>query len=336
MHYGMRWWQRDVILKSEVIMKIAMLFPGYTSQFVGMGKELYDQHRIVQEYFEEASNCLNANLVKLCFASSDNELSKMNNAYAALFLVSSSIYKLLEQEQIKPDLVAGYNQGQYSALFAAGACSFPDGLYLLNKYTNFYQEVLNGMDVAAVQISNMSPDRMEKIISKIRKPGSELFVSVYKDTLVHIVSGRTKAIDKLRELVADYDGAKIQNIAIEVGLHSALMDDVASQLRMNLEKVDCKELAIPCISGITGGLIKTPAQVREEVISHINQPVHWTRVIAALSDYDVIIEMGPGTQLSEIMKAHYPDKKIMAINKQADIDELKRLLVPTTQEQPNG
>lgn len=313
-------------------MKIAMLFPGYSSQFVGMGKELYDQHRIVQEYFEEASNCLNANLVKLCFASSDNELSKMSNAYAALFLVSSAIYKLLEQENIKPDIVAGYNQGEYSALFAAGACSFPDGLYLLNKYTNFYQEVLNGMDVAAIQISNMTPESVEKLVAKVRKPGSEVFVSIYKDTLVHIVAGHTTAIAKIKDLIADYDDAKVQNIAVEVGLHSLLMDAVANQLRMNLEKVDCKELTIPCISGITGSLIRTPEQVKEEVINHIVQPVRWTHVIAALSNYDLIIEIGPGTTLREMLKAHYPDKKVISVNKQADIDEIKKVLMPITEE----
>lgn len=317
-------------------MKIAMIFPGYTSQFVGMGKELYDQHRIIQEYFEEASNCLNANMVKLCFASSDSELAKMNNAYPALFLVSSAIYKLLEQENIKPDLVAGYNQGEYSALFAAGACNFPDGLYLLNKYTSFYQDVLNGMQVSAVQISNMTPERVEKVLAKARKRGSEVFVAIYKDTLVHIVAGHTTAIERIRELIKDYDDAKIQDVPVAVGLHSALMDVVATQLRSNLEKVDTNQLVVPCVSGITGELLRSPDQVKQELVSHINQPVHWARVIAMLNDYDLIIEIGPGTSLTDALKAHYPNKKMMAINKQADIDELKKLLVPTAEEKPNG
>src|SRR5579872_2129839 len=101
-------------------MKIALLFPGYGSQFVGMGKELYDEHRIVQEYFEEASNCLNINFVKLCFASSDAELRKAENAYTALFLVSSAIAALLQQYGVTPHAVAGYNIGQLSAVHVAG------------------------------------------------------------------------------------------------------------------------------------------------------------------------------------------------------------------------
>jgi len=121
-------------------MKVALLFPGYGSQYVGMGKEVYDEYRIVQEYFEEASNCLNVNFVKLCFASSDTEIGVAASAYTSIFLVSSALYAIIKQEGIVPALVAGYNIGEYSSLFAAGSITFPDGLYLLNKLALFHQE----------------------------------------------------------------------------------------------------------------------------------------------------------------------------------------------------
>src|SRR5438045_2310441 len=161
-------------------MKIGILFPGYGSQFVGMGKELYDESRIMQEYFEEAANCLNVNFVKLCFASSDAELAKMENAYPATFLVSCAIYALLKEEgillhhggvnpellrregQVTADIVAGYNLGEYAALHAAGGISFPDGLYLLNKYAHFYEQALPALDVGILQITGISTRTLEK------------------------------------------------------------------------------------------------------------------------------------------------------------------------------
>src|SRR3984957_20471227 len=110
-------------------MKIAFLFPGYGSQFVGMGKELYDESRIIQEYFEEASNCLNINFVKLCFASSDAELGKVTNAYGSLFLTRSAIAALLNEQRTVPDVVAWHALGELSAICSMHGISLPDGLY---------------------------------------------------------------------------------------------------------------------------------------------------------------------------------------------------------------
>src|SRR5579859_6426456 len=99
-------------------MKIATLFPGYGSQYVGMGKELYDESRIMQEYFEEASNCLNINFVKLCFASSDAEISRIDNALLTNFLVGSALFALLKDLGFKTDVLVGHNAGEYAAIYS--------------------------------------------------------------------------------------------------------------------------------------------------------------------------------------------------------------------------
>ncbi len=93
-------------------MKKVILFPGYGSQYVGMAKELYDESRIMQEYFEEAANCLDTNFVKLCFASSDADVTQAPAAYTSIFLVSCSIYSLIKDRGIVADLVTGYNTGE--------------------------------------------------------------------------------------------------------------------------------------------------------------------------------------------------------------------------------
>src|ERR1700679_1827025 len=144
-------------------MKIMMLFPGYESQFVGIGKELYDQHRLMQEYFEEASSCLNLNFVKLCFASSDSELSKIQNSYPILFLLSTAVAALLKQEGIRPDVCVGYCDGQMSALSAGGGISMPDGLYFFSKYAAFYQELLKEYPFKSYRIKGMDRVLLETV-----------------------------------------------------------------------------------------------------------------------------------------------------------------------------
>ena len=140
-------------------------------------------------------------LLKLCFASSDAELSKMQNAYPAMFLVSSSIAALLKQEGIEPHVVAGYNTGEYAALFAAKAMSFPDGLYLLHKYAQSYQELLDELkEVDLVRVTGISVLMSLKYFAK-RFVIQELRCMLHYNlsTTEHIVSGLVPAIEQVRE-----------------------------------------------------------------------------------------------------------------------------------------
>ncbi len=312
-------------------MKIALVFPGYGSQFVGMGKELYDNHRIVQEYFEEASNCLDVNFVKLCFASSDSELGKANNAYTSTFLVSCALYALLKNEGISFDVVAGYNSGDYAALFAAGCINFPDGLYLLNKYATFYQEALMQMDVSAIHITGVTTKKLQAICKQESVEDERAFIAIYETDMANVVAGNKAAVDRVRDAVSALSSTQkidIDIVAVEVGLHSPLMNAVVDQFKIYLEKVDFKDLSVPMIEAINGKEIKRGTRARKYVIEHIHEPVKWTSIMKALNEYDLIIEIGPGTLLSSLIQSQYPDKRVISINKQSDIDELKSILQP--------
>lgn len=307
-------------------MKIALLFPGYGSQFVGMAKELYDESRIMQEYFEEACNCLNNNFIKLCFASSDAELCKMANAYPALFLVSSSLFALLKEEGIVPHVVAGHNLGEYSAIFAAQGINHPDGLYLLNKFATVYQEAAAAMDIGALHVKGLDTATLTALCMQASKDEDIVQIALYNTDHDHVVTGHSKAIALLKEQVNRQTDGKAVETSIEVGMHSALMEPVAQQLAMYLEKIDFKDLTIPLISGMDGNSITTGQEVRERVLSLLHKPVLWRAVMEQLHDADIIVEVGPGTALSTMVKNKYPDKIIMSVNKRADVEELKKVL----------
>ena len=309
-------------------MKIIMLFPGYGSQFVGMAKELYDESRIIQEYFEEASNCLNVNFVKLCFASSDIELGKMPSAYTATFLVSSALFALLKEEGIVPDAVTGYNLGEYSAIYAAGGFSFPDGLYLLNKFATFYQETLEKVEVAILQIKGVPTETIEDFCYKASKGEQNVFVAIYNTEADTVVAGHADAVEYVREWVTkNHPKAAIEDRAHEVGLHSDYMNEVAEKFALYLEKVDFKDLAYPFF--VDDQRIDHGDDVKARVIDHICMPILWDAVLSSLVDYDLIIEVGPGSMLSSMAKNKYPDKLIYAVNKRSDIDNIKQLLEKT-------
>lgn len=311
-------------------MKIAMIFPGYGSQFVGMGKELYDEYRIVQEYFEEASNCLPINFVKLCFASSDSDLAQLNHAYPSLFLVSCSLFALLKQEGIHPALIAGFNQGEYAALFATNSITFPDGLYLLNKFSSFYQEALGQMNVSLIRIQGVSTIQLRELCLAATKKDQTPAIAIYYSDTDHAVSGIEESIDRLQSLVLKkFPGAKIDSMHLEVGLHSPLMQPVIDNYKIYLEKVDFKDPATPLISGIDGRLVATGAEIKERVTAQIDAPIVWTRIVDVLAAHDLIIEVGPGSQLSEMIKCAYPDKQVVSVNTKADIEIIKNMMLPS-------
>lgn len=307
-------------------MKTIMLFPGYGSQNVGMAKELYDESRLLQEYFEEASNCLSINFVRLCFASSSAELGKMPNAYTATFLVSASLFSLLKQEGITPDAVAGYNFGEYAALYAAQSLSFPDGLYLLTKFATFYQEMATKTEFAALHIKGLPADEVQRLCTEATTQERAVHIALHNTHDEHVIGGHAAAIYGIRDQLRDAPKIHVEEVNIEVGMHSPLMDPVLQQLSMYLEKVDFKDPVIPMISCVDAKTITSHMEIKDRILCHLHNPISWQNVMDSLVDYDLIIEVGPGAMLSTMVKTKYPDKITVSVNGRDDIDELKKIL----------
>ncbi len=315
-------------------MKVAMMFPGFQSQFVGMGKELYDENRMMQELFEQASSCLDTNFVKLCFASSDAELAQAGNAYTSTFLIGAAISQLLKEKGVVPDVVAGFNHGVYAALFAAGGLSLPDGLYLLNKFASLYDEFQKEMDLSAIHVSGLTQKEIEEMCHKASTQDEKVFVSVYETLTQQIVAGNKPAVERVRDMasaLSDEKKISIEPVELAVGLHSALVDPVIDQLKMYLNKVDFHDLSVPMIESVQANVLTKGDDVREQILARINSPVMWPKVMEKLAEYDLIIEVGPGTQLTNWFKQMYPEKKVMAVNTPDDIKKVVALVQPSTE-----
>ncbi len=312
-------------------MKIALVFPGYGSQFVGMGKELYNENRIIQEYFDEASSCLDTNFLKLCFASSELEIGMMAHAYTSIFLVSSAMYALLKEAGIQPTVVAGYNLGEYSAFFAANSITLPDGLYLLNKLALFYDEMLKDTSFEIVRVRGISTDIMETICQKASEADNKAQIAAYLGETDHAISGHKQAVERVRGLVyASEPEATFDSLPIEFGLHADSMEPVAQNFKMYLEKVDFKDLSIPLISSTDGQVITQGEAIKEHVLKLLVSPMLWTRVLQMIGECDLIIEVGPGNTLESMIKSAYPNKMYQNVNKQSDIDKLKYIMATVT------
>lgn len=310
-------------------MKIGMLYPDYGSQFVGMGKDLYDESRLMQEYFEEAYNCLSINFVKLCFASSDAELSAPEHAYVALFLTSVSLAALIKEEGIPISLAAGHGIGELSAIGAVDGISLPDGLYFLQKYALFYKELLPQLNVRANVVKGISALLLKRFCAELSKKSLFVSIAAYNNDYEHVVTGSAELFPALLDKIRQKNGT-MQEISVDGGLHNAFMDPVVATLEKYSEKIDFKDTTIPIIASSDGALVNKGELIKRRVMKQLHAPIFWKKVLQHCIDWDIIIEIGPGKTLTPLIRHMYPDKPIFTINTRSDIEELKKVVSEMT------
>lgn len=308
-------------------MKIGMLFSGYGSQFVGMAKELYDESRIIQEYFEEASNCLGINFVKLCFASSDVELAKIVHAYPALFLVGVSTSLMIKEELgLNINYVAGHGIGEYGALCFAGGISFPDGLYLIAKLAHYYVQVRYELDLKSGIVKGISTRKLQQICKEQSSKDHCAQIAIYEREKEHIITGHASTVDIIIQRLESEGSYKVKKIDTLEGFHTPILEQLFEQIQIYLNKVDFKDLKIPLITNVNGKFIQDAKKAQDAVMHQIIKPIYWSTVLKQFADVDLIIVPSPSKSLVIELKSYYPNKIIVGIDSKSDIEKLKEIV----------
>ncbi|HVX01376.1 MAG TPA: acyltransferase domain-containing protein [Candidatus Babeliaceae bacterium] len=306
-------------------MNLGIVVPGYGSQYIGMGKDLYDNSRLAQEYFEEASNCLNLNFVKLCFASSEHELSKLENAYPTIFLLSACGLGLVKELGVTPTLVAGYGMvGFYTALYAAGTLNFVDTLYLLKKLALFYTDILHGK-YSNLTIKPLSY-RLFSIKCKDLIDQNLLYITSREPNNKLIVTGTLEILEEVRERLSEYD-LSLHITQAEGGFYSPLAVEVAQQFGIYREKVDFKEPLTPIVRNDNGQALTNSETLKRLSKDLLIKECRWDKVINTVTDScsHLIIPSGSHaitTMLTEL----YPNIPVYTVESMSSINNIKRFL----------
>ncbi|MEE0937418.1 MAG: ACP S-malonyltransferase [Bacteroidales bacterium] len=281
-------------------MKKAYVFPGQGAQFVGMGKDLYESNEQCKEMFEKANEILGFRITDIMFAGTDEQLKQTNVTQPAIFLHSVILAKALG-ESFQPDMVAGHSLGEFSALVAAGAMDFEDGLRLVAARANAMQKACEAVPSTMAAIIGLDDEIIEKTCAEIE----EVVVPAnYNCPGQLVISGSMEGIDKACTALKAAGAKRALPLKVGGAFHSPLMEPARVELAAAIEKTNIKSPICPVYQNVNAQPMTDPQQIKENLIAQLTAPVKWTQISKAMvaDGADTFIEVGPGQVLQGLVK----------------------------------
>jgi [acyl-carrier-protein] S-malonyltransferase len=287
--------------------RIALLFPGQGSQYIGMAKNVYKRYAVVRHTFEEASDTLGFNLSQLCFEGSPADLGKIQNALVALLTVAVSYFRLYMSEiGVKPLFCAGHSLGEYSALACSGAISFSDALKIVSVRSKIAQDFAHHVNGAMTIIDGLAANLVAQACQQVSDAEQSVAISCYNSIKQVAISGHLQAVQKVEDLVSELGGT-ITPLIDNPPFHSPIMRPAAGQFKTELKEYLFHALRYPVIANVTASPYGGPEQIADLLTEHLIRPVQWRSIINYLHQYRITmtIELGPKNVLTALIKQNY-------------------------------
>lgn len=281
-------------------MKTAYVFPGQGAQFVGMGQDLYNLNDETKALFEQANDILGFRITDVMFSGADEELKQTNVTQPAIFLHSVILAKALG-ESFQPDMVAGHSLGEFSALVAAGALSFEDGLKLVAQRANAMQKACELQPSTMAAILGLEDAIVEEICAKV---DDVVVAANYNCPGQLVISGSIEGVDKACALLTEAGAKRALKLNVGGAFHSPLMESAKVELQAAIEAVDILSPSCPIYQNIDAKPQTDPAVIKENLIAQLTGAVRWTQTVQnMLADgATAFVEVGPGNVLQGLVK----------------------------------
>jgi [acyl-carrier-protein] S-malonyltransferase len=295
--------EEGATLRTFVLMKTALVFPGQGSQYVGMGKSLAEKFAGAHAIFDQADEALGFSLSRLCFEGPAETLQLTENMQPALLTVSVAAWRVLDEQNVQPDFVAGHSLGEYSALVAARSLAFADAVRLVRKRGQYMQAAVPIGLGAMAALLRLPAGKLDAILVEASQ-GEVVTAANYNSPDQVVIAGHASAVARAVELAKAAGCRRALMLPVSAPFHCPLMDPAQQRLKADLDAIEFHDLAVPLVDGWQARVIRTGAEAREGLYHQVPNPVRWIEAIHKLSSLGVerFIEVGAGGVLTGLLR----------------------------------